>query len=724
MQPTASRRPKLALGGEAVATSQTLFRLLLRCAEQKNLQSGSSIHAHIIKSGSWAHVLLANSVVIMYAKCGHLATAAAAFDAMRSRDVVSWNSLINSYSHQPPPHSNAVFKLFKRMRADGGVHVLPNAFTFAGVFTAASASHALSAGREAHCVAIKTANCDDIFLGSSLLSMYCKVGLLADARMVFDRMLQRNSVSWAAMISGYAVDKHGAEAFELFRSMLEEGECDTNEFVITSILSAVSLPGFLEMGEQVHGLAIKNGLSSFLSVENSLITLYAKCERMDEALLMFESSSEKNSITWSAMITGYAQNGDSRKALSLFSQMQFAEIRPSEFTFVGVLNACSDVMTLIEGTQAHGFLLKLGFELQVYVKTALVDMYAKCGSIDDARKGFDQLHEADIALWTSMIGGYVQNGEHEEALTLYGRMGREGILPNNLTMASILRACSSRAALEQGKQIHAQTLKYGFSLGIPMGSALSTLYAKCGNLEDCNCVFRRMPERDVVAWNSIISGFSQNGCGHEALDLFEEMKLEGTKPDHVTFVNLLGACSHMGLIDRGWGYFRSMHNDYGLVPRVEHYACMVDILSRAGMLEEAKDFIETVPIDHGTCLWRIVLGACRSYRSFGIGAYAGERLMELGSQDSSAYILLSNIYAAWSRWDDVERVRRMMSFRGVNKEPGCSWVEIKSRVHAFVVGDLQHPEMKDIYAEVRRLLDHMTDEGYRPASGLPFCDYL
>ncbi|XP_008806000.2 pentatricopeptide repeat-containing protein At2g33680 [Phoenix dactylifera] len=724
MPSVTSRRPNQALGGEAAATSQTLFRLLLRCAEQKNLQSGSSLHAHIIKSGSWAHVLLANSVVNMYAKCGRLATAAAAFDEMHSRDVVSWNSLINSYSHEGPPHSNAVFRLFKRMRADGGVHVLPNAFTFAGVFTAASASHAVLAGREAHCVAIKTANCDDVFLGSSLLNMYCKLGLLSDARMVFDRMLQRNSVSWAAMISGYAVDKHGAEAFKLFRSMLEEGECDTNEFVFTSILSAVSLPGLLEMGQQIHGLAIKNGLSSFLSVENSLITLYAKCERMDEALLMFESSSEKNSITWSAMITGYAQNGDSRKALSLFSQMQSAGIRPSEFTFVGVLNACSDVMALVEGKQAHGFLLKLGFELQVYVKTALVDMYAKCGSSDDARKGFDQLHEADIALWTSMIGGYVQNGEHEEALALYCGMGREGILPNNLTMASILRACSSLAALEQGKQIHAQTLKYGFNLGIPIGSALSTMYAKCGNLEDCNRVFRRMPERDVVAWNSIISGYSQNGCGNEALNLFEEMKLEGTKPDHVTFINLLSACSHMGLVDRGWSYFRLMHDDYGLVPRVEHYACMVDILSRAGMLEEAKDFVESVPTDHGMCLWRIVLGACRSYRSFGVGAYAGERLMELGSLDSSAYILLSNIYAACRRWDDVERVRRMMRFRGVNKEPGCSWIEIKSRVHAFVVGDLQHPEMKDIHAEVRRLLGHMTDEGYRPASGFPVCDYL
>ncbi|URE01531.1 PPR repeat [Musa troglodytarum] len=250
------------------------------------------------------------------------------------------------------------------------------------------------------------------------------------------------------------------------------------------------------------------------------------------------------------------------------------------------------------------------------------------------------------------------------------------------------------------------------------------MYAKCGNLEDCSLVFKRMRQRDVVAWNSIISGFSQNGCGIDALNLFEEMKKEGTEPDHVTFVNVLSSCSHVGLVERGWSYLRSMLNDYGLVPLIEHYACMVDILSRAGLFKEAKDFIESVPINHGTCLWRIVLGACHNYRNFDIGAYAGERVMELGSQDSSAYILLANIYAAWSRWDDVERIRGLMRLRGVDKDPGCSWVELYNTVHVFVARELQHPEIEDIYAELRRLIKNMKDEGYRPASRSPCHDYL
>lgn len=236
------------------------------------------------------------------------------------------------------------------------------------------------------------------------------------------------------------------------------------------------------------------------------------------------------------------------------------------------------------------------------------------------------------------------------------------------------------------------------------------MYAKCGSLEDGNLVFRRMPTRDIVSWNAMISGLSQNGEGLKALELFEEMRQGPTKPDYVTFVNILSACSHMGLVERGKVYFKMMLDEFGIVPRVEHYACMVDILSRAGKLLEAKEFIESATIDHGMYLWRILLGACRNYRNYELGAYAGEKLMELGSEESSAYVLLSSIYASLGRSDDVERVRRAMKLRGVNKDPGCSWIELKSQVHVFVVGDQIHPEIVNIRVELRRLSKHMKDE--------------
>lgn len=699
--------------------SRPFFTQLLECTKQKKLQKGKALHGQIITTGFSSCVYIANSLVNLYAKCGSLLKAQLVFQSIHQKDAVSWNCLINAYSQQGPSWSSLVMELFRRMRAE---NTLPNAHTFAGVFTAVSNISDILGGRQTHSLAIKIDCFDDVFVGSSLLNLYCKTGLVSDARKLFDRMPERNSVSWATMISGYAMQRMAKEAFVLFESM-RQVECDS-EFVLTSVLSALTLPEYVHAGKQIHGFVIKNGLVSFIAVGNALVTMYAKCGSSEDALETFNLSDDKNSITWSAMVTGFSQTGDFQKALKFFSIMHLSGITPTEFTFVGAINACSDVGVVDEGKQLHGYSLKLGFELQIYIMTALVDMYAKCGNTIDARKGFDYLKEPDIVLWTSMIGGYVQNGENEEALSLYSRMQSEGIMPNELTMASILKACSSLAALEQGKQIHARSVKYGFSLEVPIGSALSTMYAKCGSLEDGNLVFRRMLTRDVLSWNAMISGLSQNGQGIEALELFEEMQLEGTKPDHVTFVNVLSACSHMGLVDKGWGYFTMMANDFGIAPKVEHYACMVDVLSRAGKLNEAKELIESATIDHGMYLWRILLAGSRNYRNYELGAYAGEKLMELGSQESSAYVLLSSIYTALGRKEDVERVRRLMKLRGVSKEPGCSWIELKSQVHVFVVGDEMHPQIGDIRVEVRRLSKHMKDEeeGYsltsEPASAI------
>lgn len=700
------------MGSGSVGWRPFLARFLLQCAAQGDAARGRSLHACSVKIGSSAGSYVGNALVSLYAKCGLMPEARRCLEEIAERDAASWNCLINSLARQGPSGSAAAIELFRMMRAEGGAAAaLPNSFTFAGVFTAAAQAPEPAAGLEAHSLAIKITGPGDVFVGSSLLNMYCKLGLVCDARKVFDRMLETNSVTWAAMISGYAAQKSGEEAFSLFKLMLEEAECRPNEFVMTSVLSAVAHPEFSgKEGREIHCLATKSGLFSFVSVRNSLLTMYAKCGQMQDAVQLFESSNGLNSITWSAMITGHAQNGNPEEALSLFSRMHSSGFRPSEFTFVGSLNACSDETALAKGRQVHAYLLKLGFESQMYTKSALVDMYAKSGNLDDARRGFDQIQEPDVVLWTTMIGGYAQNGENDEALSLYRRMELTGVSPNDLTMVSILRVCSSLPSLDLGRQVQARIHKCGFGLEVPVGSALITFYAKCGHVGDCYDIFRRMPRRDVVAWNSLISGYSHNGQGGTALELFDAMMAEGIEPDHVTFVNVLSACSHMGLVERGWGYLRSMQEDHGLTPMVEHYACMVDILSRAGKLEEAKNLIESVPVNHGACLWRILLGACRNHQNFGIGAHAGEKLMELGSRDSSAYILLSSIYAASGKWQDMERVRRRMRLLGVNKEPGCSWVEFKNKVHVFVVGDDQHPDIEEIQTEIRRLAKHMRDE--------------
>ncbi|EES00043.1 pentatricopeptide repeat-containing protein At2g33680 [Sorghum bicolor] len=714
----------------ALRMSHAQFIEHLRCAASsvRTRRAGDALHGWALKSGAASHTPVSNSLITFYCSPPRplLGAAFAVFADIPAglRDVASWNSLLNPLSrHQPL----AALSHFRSMMSSTDA-VLPTPHSFAAVFTAAARVPSASAGAVAHAFACKlpsSSGSNNVFVSTALLNMYCKLGAISDARRVFDQMPHRNAVSWAAMVSGYATGKCSEEAFELFRLMLQECPLEKNEFVATAVLSAVSVPLGLLIGVQLHGLVLKDGLVGFVSVENSLVTMYAKAECMDAAMAVFGSSKERNSITWSAMITGYAQNGEADCAATMFLQMHSAGFSPTEFTFVGILNASSDMGALVVGKQAHGLMVKLGFERQVYVKSALVDMYAKCGCTGDAKDGFHQLYDVDdVVIWTAMITGHVQNGEHEEALMLYSRMDKEGVMPSYLTVTSVLRACACLAALEPGKQLHAQILKCGFGLGGSVGTALSTMYSKCGNLEDSMVVFRRMPDRDIISWNSIISGFSQHGRGRDALDLFEEMKLEGIAPDHITFINVLCACSHMGLVDRGWFYFRAMSKDYGLIPKLDHYACIVDILSRAGQLKEAKDFIESITIDHGTCLWRIVLGACRSLRDFDVGAYAGEQLMELGTEDSSAYILLSNIYAAQRKWNDVERVRHLMRLRGVSKDPGCSWVELNNQVNVFVVGEQQHPEAEKINVELIRLAKHMKDEGYRQTYKFLFDDEL
>uniref|UniRef100_A0A7N0RA32 Pentatricopeptide repeat-containing protein n=1 Tax=Kalanchoe fedtschenkoi TaxID=63787 RepID=A0A7N0RA32_KALFE len=694
---------------------RAFFGSLLQFTRDKNLKHGKAVHAQILKTTDSACIYLSNTLLNLYAKCGCMHQAHTLFRRTPNKDVVSWNSLINGYAKHGPKFSSSVLHLFRSMILDDSA--FPNAHTLSGVLTAASSSADRCAGIQLHGYVVKTSCFDDLFVGSSLVNLYCKVGTLTDARKVFDEMPERNSVTWSTLISGYAGGWNVEESVRLFESLRKVGNENVTEFVITSVVSALASKEFVLAGRQLHGLACKDGLLSIVEVGNAFVTMYAKCGSLDDAHRIFELSDDKNAITWSAMVTGLAQSGDAQKALNLFSKMHYSGIGPSEFTFVGVLNACSDACALEEGKQTHSYALKSGFGSQMYIMTALVDMYAKCGSTSDARKGFDCLHEPDIVLWTSMIAGHVQNGENEDALILYGRMEMQGIMPNELTMSSVLKACASLAALEQGKQIHARTVKYGFSLEVPIGSAMSTMYSKCGSLEDGELVFRRIPARDTVCWNAMISGLSQNGRGKEALELFEEMLSEGIKPDFVTFVNVLSSCSHMGFVDKGWAYFNLMSTEYDLSPRVEHYACMVDILSRAGKLDAAKVFIESATVDHGLCLWRILLSAARNFRNYDIGTYAGEKLVELGSPESSAYVLLSTVYTALGQLDDVERVRRLMKLRGVSKSPGCSWIELKNQVHVFVVGDQMHPVIADIRTCLQMLYRPMMDEGYKPPQG-------
>lgn len=383
-------------------------------------------------------------------------------------------------------------------------------------------------------------------------------------------------------------------------------------------------------------------------------------------------------------------------------------------TYAWLLQCCGDMNSLSEGKKVHSHIIKTVCECDVFLLNNLITMYVKCRSLKNARKVFDKMPERNDVSWNAIIAGSAQNGNGEEALNIFCDMQRAGWKPSNFTFGSVIKACAGLEALEQGRQIHAYTINTGFVWDAYVESSLVDMYAKCGSIEDAHQLFGKMDERDVVSWTLMIAGYAQNGQGTEAVQLFEQMRLEGIKPNHITFICVLAACSHSGLVDAGLCYFDSMSRHYNITPRPDHYACMIDLLGRAGLLDEAKKFINNMPYEPDISIWRALLAACRIHGNVELGKRAAECLFELEPQNAATYVQLSSIYAAAGQWEEAAKLRKLIKDRGVKKKPGCSWIEVNNRVHAFVIEDRSHPQTEKIYETLEKLETQIRDAGYLP----------
>eukprot|EP01018_Ginkgo_biloba_P009126 Gb_37176 [translate_table: standard] len=616
--------------------------------------------------------------------------------------------------------------------------------TYARLLQVCANAKALAEAEQVHAHIIQSGFNSDVFLGNRLLDIYAKCGSVGyarrvfdempvrnayswntiitgyakcgsieNARDVFDKMPQRNVISWNVLIAGYAQNGYCQEGLRQFRQMQKIG-MKSNRFTFASVLSACTCLAAVEYGKQVHVHITRNGFESNAFVGSALVDMYAKCGSIDDARQVFDKMYERDTVTWTAMIAGYAQVRQGLEALQLFWQMQQARVNPNELTFPGVLSACANVAALGYGDQVHTYIIKIGINSNVFVASALVDMHAKCGNIHDARKLFDRMFRRDAVLWNTMITGYAQKGYGEEGLKLFWQMQEAGAKPDEVTFTSVLSAWASLAALEGGKQVHCHIVRTGFDSNVCVGSSLVDMYAKCGSIEDACQVFENMPERNIISWNAMIAGYALSGCGREALQLFEKMLRMAVKPNHSTYIGVLSACNYAGLVDEGYRYFDSMNRDHSILPRVDHYACLIDLLGRSGRLHEAEYFIKNMPFEPNAIIWGALLGACRIHGNVELGKQAAEALFELEPQNAAPYVLLSNIYAAAGRWDDVAKVRRTMRERGVKKTPGCSWIEVKNRIHAFVVDDRSHPQIERIYATLEKLAERLKEAGYVP----------
>ncbi|XP_010249343.1 PREDICTED: pentatricopeptide repeat-containing protein At1g08070, chloroplastic-like isoform X2 [Nelumbo nucifera] len=421
-------------------------------------------------------------------------------------------------------------------------------------------------------------------------------------------------------------------------------------------------------------------------------------------------------VSWNSIISGYLQKGLCEEALKVFGKMLDGRSeRPNELTVASVLTACGRIGDLDLGKKIHGFLMASGIVFDVFLGSSLIDMYVKCGQTEDARKVFDRLPHRNVVSWTSMIAGYTHCGLFREAINLFREMQVAGVMIYEATLACVISACGHLGALDQGSWVHAYGERNGIKMNLPVKNALIDMYSKCGNIDKALEIFHELIQPDVFSWTVMISGLAVNGKSEKAVDFFSQMEMSSeVRPNEVTFLGLLSACSHGGMVEKGFYYFGSMTRTYNLTPRIEHYGCMVDLLGRASLLAEAKKFLMEMPIEPDAVIWRALLFACRNNRNIEMAEFAAKQILQLEPRKCGTHILLSNIYASVSRWSDAERIRKIMNVHGIQKQPACSFIEINGVVHEFSIADTSHPETNIIYKMVIGMDQLLRSEGYMP----------
>lgn len=544
--------------------------------------------------------------------------------------------------------------------------------------------------------------------------MYAKTQALGDALKVFDEMPMKDSVTWNSVISGFLSNGKFEIGFKYFREMVKLGVGLIDQATFTTVLSSCDGLGFLRVSKMIHGLVILSGYEGEITVGNALITSYFKCGCSGSGEQVFNEMGERNVVTWTAVVSGLVQNGFCEDSLNVFSKMRGGLVEPNSLTYSSLLSACASLQVLKQGKQIHGLVLKEGFHSDFCIESALMDMYSKCGSMEEALQIFYSADRLDEVSMTVVLVGFAQNGLEEEAIQIFIKMVKSGIDIDPNMVSAILGVFGTDTSLAFGQQIHSLVIKKRFGPNLFVSNGLINMYSKCGNLEESIKAFRRMPQRNSVSWNSIIAAFARHGDGLKAIQLYEEMLLEGVEPTDVTFISLLHACSHVGLIDKGMEFLESMSKFRHINPRMEHYACVVDMLGRAGLLSEAKTFVDNLPVKPGILVWQALLGACAIRGDSELGKYAADQLLLLEPENPASYVQLANIYSCEARWRDRARTIKRMKEVGLSKETGISWIEIDRKVHSFVVCDQMHPQTETIYAAIAELFLHMADEGYKP----------
>ncbi|XP_010933838.1 pentatricopeptide repeat-containing protein At1g20230-like [Elaeis guineensis] len=773
---------------------------------------GLQIHAHALKRGfCGCREFLETRLLILYGRCNGVEPALQLFEKMPLRSIHSWAGILTVYVD----HGlfEEAFFLFKELLVEG---VELDFFVFPVVLKSSAGLSALDLGKGLHGFVLKKGFVLNVYVGNALIDMYGKCGAMDDAVKILKGMPERdcvswnsviagcasngmvtetleflqsmwslgnlkpNLVSWSGAIGGFAQNGYDEDALELLSQMIESG-VKPNAQTLASVLPSCGRLEALDVGKEIHGYLMRHELMGNAFVVNGLIDVYRRCGDMSSALELFLRYSVRNLVSYNTMIVGYCENNELRKAKELFDRMEidgvkrdaiswnsmisglvdnesFEEalnmfrhmhmeegVEADSFNLGSILAACAALHAFGQGKAIHAYALKRGFHSNAFVASALVDLYCRCQDLVAAELVFFDIGKRNTVTWNVLISGYaranqvshsqelllmmkedgfepnvytwngliagcMENGHNELALQLFLEMQTTKLMPDTYTIGMILPICSRLVSIERGKQVHAHSIRYDHEADVHIGAALVDMYAKCGNIRLASIAFNRISQHNLVSYNTMLAGYAMHGLVKEGLALFNKL-LEGKiGPDEITFLSVLCLCGHGGTVEEGRMYFHLM-TSYDIKPNMRHYTCMVDLFSRAGQLREAYELIKSMPMEPDAVLWGALLGGCVINCNVELGEIAANRLIEMEEGNVGNYVLLANLYASAGRQDGLVRTRQIIKEKGMHKNPGCSWIEVRDQVHVFLAGDRSHKQTDEIYATAERLNWHMRKYG-------------
>uniref|UniRef100_A0ACD5Y5M4 Uncharacterized protein n=1 Tax=Avena sativa TaxID=4498 RepID=A0ACD5Y5M4_AVESA len=655
-----------------------------------------ALHALAVASGLDAFAFVSNSLAARYAKTGSFPTAARVFDTARARDASSYNTILSAL---PDPAEALAFLSW--MLRSGEARPDAVTFTVALSLAAGRGEDALGLVRQLHALASRAGLAADLFVGNALVTAYSRGGLLDAATRAFEEMPTRDLVSWNAMICGLAQDGDSpAEVVLLFLRLLKDGAARPDRISVCSVIPACGDQGKLVLGRQVHGFAVKLGVHRHVSIGNVLVAMYYKCDAPGCGRKLLDSMDERDVISWTTAISMDPEDD----AFTLYNGMRRDGVSPNEVTFVALMSALPAGRPARDGQMIHAVCLKTGLSDKAAAANSLITVYAKLRRMDDARTVFDLMPRRDIIAWNALISGYAQNERCSDALEVFSRMVR-CLRPSETTFASVISAVTAveTVSMAYGETYHGQTLKLGLSAGEYVSGTLIDMYAKRGSLDEARRAFEETEHRSLIVWTAMISANAKHGSYDNVMRLFDGMVRSGIAPDGVVLLSVLTACRYRGAVDTGKEIFDSMAAKHRVELWPEHYACVVDMLGRAGRLEEAEELMLQMSPGPSISALQSLLGACRIHGNTSIAERVADILTETEPTESGAYVLLSNIYAEKGDWGGVAKVRRQMRDRGVRKEIGFSWVDFgagnreSTHLHKFSSDDTTHPLTEEIY---------------------------